>query len=230
MHRQDCSSTFKSEFGCRVVNSIISWLVIFAELTILGSVFVILSSAGNSIYLQHTWSSLAGVLVGIASITFATILSYVYDVKFLLIDTRKGEDETNKLAYVMTLFLGCVLLVYQLQGLLYVVLPRSFFNRTPLLKSFFLTSGMAKAERSTKQAAAFKINRMVENAIAHHDMIDARTSTRSKLKSSSRRGGSGNAMLHFQETQNLTEPVGGIMYTFRKIYDGTLFTQEGKFL
>jgi hypothetical protein len=67
---QDCDVKFKSEFGCRIVNSIISWVLIFAQLTILGSTFVILSSAGNSIYLEHTWKSMGYVMVG-----FTTLLN-----------------------------------------------------------------------------------------------------------------------------------------------------------
>ena len=226
------STKFRSEFGCRVVNSIISWMIIMAQLVILGTVFVSLASAGNSIHLQHNFTSLLGVLLGISCITVSCILSYVFEVEILLINTTKEDDKEDDplydFQYLTTLVLGCFLLLFQVKALLYVLIPRSIWEKLPS-SDFWLTSGMAKSEGSTKRAAAFKINRMVENAISQHDgkILDHDQSSRLKIRSSSKRSAFGQAMLNFQASADYREKVGGVWYTIKKMWNGSLFDEEG---
>ena len=66
-----------------------------AQLVLLGTIFVALSAAGNSIYLQHNFQSIAGVVLGILSITASCILTYVFEFKFFLINSYKSENFEN---------------------------------------------------------------------------------------------------------------------------------------
>jgi hypothetical protein len=227
---QDCNAKFKSEFGCRIVNSIISWLLIFAQLTILGSIFVILTSAGNSIYLQHDWKSVGYILVGFISLFVFCILSYIFEVEFLLINTFKNEEtEEFRFAYISVVLLGCILILFKLKALLFAFLPRSVWEKT-LFRNYMFKSGMAHAEQCTKQAAAFKTNRMVSNALGHHQGARIE-STRVKItaRSSTKAGTSsfGIALLNFQATSHLREPAGGVVSAFRSMWNGSLFNEEG---
>jgi hypothetical protein len=209
------------------VNSIISWLIIFAQLSILGTLFVSCTSAGNSIYLQQNLSSIVAILVGMASLVVAAILSFAFEIKFLLIDTTKSDGGPDMFGYYFFLILGCFLMLFQLKALAYVILPRSLWKRIPF-KDFFLTSGTSKAERSTKQAAAFKTSRMVENALIHHASGTFGNSMRTTFKSiTSSRVAYGAALLHYDATSDLREPRGGIISTYRNMINGKLFSEEG---
>ena len=202
-----------------------------AQLVISGSLYIILSTAGNSIHLQHNLASLIGVLIGIATITASCILSYVFDFKFFLINTFKDPSQVYQFAYIFAMILGCFLLLFQVKALLYVLIPRSWWKELPF-QSFWLTCEMAKAECCTKKAAAYKINNMVEHAIAQHNgsAIEKSREKRSKVRSSSVQNAFGNAMLSFQATSDHLEETGGIWYTFRKMWDGSLFSEEGIYI
>ena len=204
-----------------------------AQLIILGSIYVILTTAGNSIHLQHNFASFIGVVVGIVAITISCILSFSFDVQFFLINTYKYPDYAWQFVYIFALGLGCFLLLFQIKALLYVLIPRSIWKKLPF-GSFWLTCEMAKSERCTKQAAAYKVKKMVGHAIAQHDgsSLDDTKSERLKLKlkTSSFTSSHAKAILSFQGTADHREQAGGILYTFRKIWDGSLFTEEGVFI
>jgi hypothetical protein len=206
-------------------------MIIMAQLVISGSLYIILSTAGNSIHLQHNLASLVGVLIGIATITASCILSYVFDFKFFLINTFKDPSEAYQFAYIFAMILGCFLLLFQVKALLYVLIPRSWWKELPF-QSFWLTCEMAKAECCTKKAAAYKINNVVEHAIAQHNgsAIEKSKEKRFKVGSSSVQNAFGNAMLSFQATSDHLEETGGVWYTFRKMWDGSLFSEEGIYI
>lgn len=231
--RQSCEK-FNSEFGCRVTNSIISWIFIFLQLSILGTAFITLASAGNSIYLGRNLRSFAGAIVGICTITTVCFLSYFFEIQLLIINTIKSENEQNKFAYIFVFALGCILTLYQIQGLITVCLPDYFWRCLPVrLQEFLIIPGMAKAERCTKQAASYKVNRMVDSALGHHagdlnKYTDHGATYRMKVKSSANQGAFGQAMIHFQATSEFREPVGGVFYTFKRMWNGSLFNEEGK--
>jgi hypothetical protein len=220
-----------SEFGCRVANSIIAWMMIMAQLIVLGTIFVLLSTAGNSIYLQHDLPGFLGVVVGIATITASCILSYIFNVKFFLINTNKAPEYEYQFVYGFALALGCFLLLFQVKALLYVLIPRSIWKKLPFA-SFWLTCEMAKAECCTKQAAAYKIKNMVDHAFDQHNgsSLEKSEGASIKLRGSSLKRSHANAMMSFQATADHREQVGGILYTFRKMWNGSLFKEEGVYI
>ena len=202
-----------------------------AQLIILGSLYVALSTAGNSIHLQHDFSSFIGVILGIVTITISCILSYIFDVKFFLINTNKNPAYEYQLTYAFALALGCFLLLFQIKALLYVLIPRSTWKKLPFA-TFWLTCEMAKSECCTKQAAAYKIKKMVEHAISHHDgssLADAKSASL-KMQRSTFTSSHAKAIMCFQATADHREQVGGIRYTFRKMWDGSLFKEEGVYI
>ncbi|KAI2493596.1 hypothetical protein MHU86_20954 [Fragilaria crotonensis] len=220
--QQDCPTTsFMSEFGCRVGQSIVAWLMLMVQLIILGTIFVILSTAGNSIHLQHNLPSFVGVMLGIVTIMFSSMLSYIFEVKFFLINTNKSSSAEGQFGYGFALALGCVLL-FQIKSLLYVLIPRSTWKNLPFA-NFWLTCEMAKSECCTKQAAAYKIKNMVDHAFAQHDgsILRKAESARVKLKASSFKSANAKAMMSFHATADHRERVGGILYTFRRMWNGS---------
>jgi hypothetical protein len=142
-------------------------MIIMAQLVILGTIFVSLSTAGNSIYLQHNFLSFSGVILGIFSITASCILSYVFEFKFFLINTNKSDDFERQYAYHFALILGCFLLLFQIKALFYVMISRLTWKTLPY-SNFWLTCEMAKTESANKKAASRKIDNMVKNALSKH--------------------------------------------------------------
>lgn len=218
-----------------MTNSIISWIFIFLQLSILGTAFITLASAGNSIYLGRNLRSFAGVIVGILTITTVCFLSYFFEIHLLIVNTIKSDAEQFQFVYICVFVLGCVLTFYQIQGLINVCLPDYFWGCLPArVREFLIIPGMAKAERCTKQAASFKVNRMVDSALGHHagdlnEYTDHGATYRMKVKSSVNQGAFGQAMIHFQATSEFREPVGGVFYTFKRMWNGSLFNEEGTY-
>jgi hypothetical protein len=206
-------------------------MIIMAQLIILGTIFVALSTAGNSIYLQHNLLSLTGVVLGILSIMASCILSYAFEFKFFLINTYKSDDFEKQYAYHFALILGCFLLLFQIKALLYVVISRSTWKKLPF-SNFWLTCEMAKTESANKKAASRKIDNMVKNALSKHSgsVFNDIKDFRMKVRKSSMKTAFGNAMLNFQATVDHREQIGGFFYTFRKIWDGSLFQEEGIYI
>jgi hypothetical protein len=152
------------------------------------------------------------VLVAIASLVVAAILSFVFKTEFLIIDTTKTHVAHSDFGYVLFLILGCSLILFQFKALLYVLFPRSLWKQLPFTDLFLMT-GTAKAERCTKQAAAFKTNKMIENALFHHESGIFGDSTRTKSITPGRVA-YGSALLHFDATSDL-RAKGGIVATCR---------------
>lgn len=97
--------------------------------------------------------------------------------------------------------------------------------------SFWFVTEMAHCERCTKQAAAFKINKVIENAIGHHEgaMVEKASNWINAVSSTSSRSNTafGTALLNFQAMAHCRELSGGIVFSFKKIFDGSILNEEG---
>ena len=216
----DCDK-FNSDFSCRVTLSIVAWLSVFAQLSILGTSFVLLASAGNSVYVKRDCFSLVGILVGIGTLVICCICSYFVKVRIFFANTDRGDDSVDNYIAAFALVLGLLLLCFQIKTLFIILVPEDWYENIHVLDGFTV-SGMAKAESRTKKAAAWKIKKMVQNAFQLHD-CDASTKNSSKRVVESY----GRAMLAYDATLHDREKVGGIRWTFLKMWDGSIFTEEG---
>ena len=111
---------------------------------------------------------------------------------------------------------------------------------------------MEKEEQATKAAASFKIQSMVEHAMLLHgeppsSLQDMRASSvsetvlsfTSSLHSSVKKpkttvkaiqGTTNQALLNFHRMQDAREETGGVIWTLKKTFNGSLFSQEGVYL
>jgi hypothetical protein len=200
------------------------------HLIILGTVFISLATAGNSIHLQHNFRSLLCVLLAISSITVCCILFFdVIEVEFFLINTTTRPS--NEIAAVATLVLGCILLLFQVKALLYVLISRSIWS---IWKKYLSRTSGAVVEWENLKVVPSELPPLksigwVKNAISQHDgkILDHDKSSRLKIRSSSKRSVFGQAMLNFQASADYREKVGGVWYTIKKMWNGSLFDEEG---
>lgn len=201
---------------------------------------VFLASAGNSIYSTRSVGAFLYLLVGMATVICTTILAFVYELKFYFVNTTRSEDDIipKDFQYYVILSLGIILLFYQVKALLFFFVPQSAFLSTVKLSFFvsLLVPGMAKSEKMTKQAASFKMAKMVTDAVALHEGTLAGSSLRSSKKRMSSANvaagdtevsGFGDALLNFHATVDDRESYGGVIWCWKSIWKGTIWSEEG---
>ena len=226
----DCDN-FQSEFGCRVANSIATWLVIFLQLSVLGTSVVVLSSLGNSIYAEkdYKYRSLPSLFVAVAAITLAFLTPFFYQREFFFANTTRSDDPVGNFLGGLTLLLGFILVSFQFKVLLVIVIPENWYANSPVFRRF-LVSGTARKECRTKKACRFKVSAMVQDALEMHSMSLPASSSSSSNRIASGTFAYGGALLAFESTRNDREEVGGILWAFKNMWNGKIFDEEGVWL
>jgi hypothetical protein len=84
----DAETSALTDFGCQLANSIIAWIEVFLELSIIGFPLIYLSTLGNSIYARRNsrWTYLA-FLVGIVTVLVYTVGFYSAEFHIKILDT-----------------------------------------------------------------------------------------------------------------------------------------------
>jgi hypothetical protein len=213
------------EFGCKIVNGILRWLVIFLELSILGTAFIFFGSAGNSLFV-HKPLAFIRLLLGMTTVVFATIVSVFVTVDSQVISTTKDDDFYA--IYWTTFVLGCILLFLQVLAMIRLFVPSRVLQRFKPLE-FFFTAGMEKMERRTKIAAQRKVSGMVENALNLHDP-SSNMQDEAPDSSSRHMTALGKALLNYQIHPEDTEQVGGVLWAWKRVWNCSIFEDEGVWL
>ena len=209
-------------FGCLVANSITRWLFIFVQLSIVGTAFVFLASLGNDSYTSNRCHSIGFTMVGMVSIFLFTGLTFFVKIDAYIVDTRKKKN--LKFIYAAAFTMGIVLLALQFIHLLRLLYP------DPKLKwvDSILTPSMTKAEVQIKHAAAFKMKKLLKNALALHEgvnLMDAGMKSSSAL--TTRPGAFGQALLSYQLSEGMTEPSGGLWWAWKRYWSGAITYEDG---
>lgn len=223
----DCNNM--SETGCQICQAIVNWLVIMAELSILGTAFIVSASLGNSVYpTNFLW-----IVIGMGAVSLFVLVPYFKDIESDIISTEKEPEMHWQVAYTLSMLCGFTLLATSVLNVVQRtisnwydtdgdgVLDNSEFRGR---FSWMLIPQMVRLEAQLKQAASYKMNLMLRNACEVHEVaeFDGRTSFGEGDTAY------GKAMLAFARHSDRTEEItGGILNTWRKIFDGSLFTEEG---
>lgn len=199
----------------------------------MGTSFVVLASAGTSVYSRAGFGAVILVFIGVCAVVLASICTYAFDGDYVLFEINKVDGLLNDAGYTMCLVVGIILILMHLKKLAFILVPKTLLERIPG-SSFWLIPGMAKAERATKRAADYKIEKMIENSMMMHAPVpgtfssSVRMSTRAGAGAgASGRGAFGVALLNFQATQDEREDCGGVMWAYRKIWNGSIFQEDG---
>jgi len=226
----NCDSVTEAakHFGCQIANGIIHWFMIMLELSIMGTIFICLSSLGNSIY--HV--SIIASLFGIGAVATFIIVPFAMEFETFFFSTIKQVDQLGmRMIYWISFLLGCTILVMQTVSLLRSIAPSKVFTRHPKIARRFAPP-IAVAESKMKQAAAFKLKRLLENAAGIHQRSDADNSRHINQRSAIQTA-YGKALLQYQQdaTPNCQyEEVGGMLWFIRNWRSGNLHNEEGIFL
>lgn len=163
------------------------------------------------------------LVIGIVTILFTTILSLAYVVETAVFSTTK--EDSFLAAYIGAATLGAILLILQVISLIGEFFSLEFLKKHAWLECL-LTPGMEKMERRTKKAAQKKVKRMVDNALVYHGESNHSIALSEDFQMTAR----GTALLNFQTREERTEQVGGIVWGWKRVFNGSIFDEEGIWL
>lgn len=135
------------------------------------------------------------------------------------------KDDRFLAAYIGAATLGFILLILQFLALLNEFFSLEFLKKHAWLEAI-LTPGMEKMERRTKLAAQRKLSLMVDNALDYHGDSHHSITLTDDFKMTAR----GTALLNYQTREEKTERVGGVLWGWKKVFNGSIFDEEGVWL
>lgn len=216
-------------FGCAISQQIINWLCLMAQLSILGTLFVVWASLGNS----TLPTSIVWIVIGIfPAVMF--VLAYFKSLDLWIVTTAKVEGYVYTVIYSFSLVGGIVLLLASILNIaqrgMYL---RYDLNRNGVIEAaevpgrFFgkwLIPGMVRLEACMKKSSSFKMNQLLRNASEIHKIIDIENSVSSDVTETQY----GKALLAYAQSSSRTEEIQmGFVKTCKKMYDRTLFEEDG---
>jgi len=191
--------------GCAIGESVFRWLARFVVSSSLGLTTIALGSLGNDLECTRVY------LPSIA------IISMVLN--WYAVCTGRIGNSNELFLQVVSLVLISVAIIVQLVHICTLLIPSHYYQRVPMLKRLFTAQTVVRAA-DLKKAAAFKTKEMVRNAI--HVV-------RKQQKGSVLETHFGQALMVFSKEQK-TKYVGGIKWTWQRIYNGQIFQQDGIWL
>jgi hypothetical protein len=147
-------------------------------------------------------------------------------------ETFEHEDKSDPYAarYYLSVILGAVLLTFQAVDLAFIVIPTAWLGMNRFVKNLVTPSGF-KAEAAQKKAASFKVSKMIDNALALHSNGPSFSSLKKSSSELSKSRGSLcsslQAIARFQLQESETETAGGVFWAWKKIFNGSIFAEEG---
>lgn len=174
-------------------------------------------------------------ILGMGCVVLFTFIPATLEGKFLesgeggaIINTEHPEEEEtiadSFLRYTM-MVCGAILILLSVQNLLDRLIPKHWIEDKSILKQIFSGGGNVAMEGYMKQAAAYKINHMIRNAMAIHKEADFEYGGGSQTESSY-----GRALLYFLKKTDEHEEVGGFFWAWKRLLTKKLFTEEGIWL
>jgi len=149
------------QFGCDAGTSIVNWLVVFAELSISGTLYIYLGSLGNWATGQpmegsNQMKTIGGVFVAMGAVACATIVPNFVQGKVFVWNSVKLDEWVP--LYWFCFALGIILICLQ-----FIRLISCCASLGPVGDG-----GKIRSEQCLKQSATRKVNVMVDNAMLMH--------------------------------------------------------------
>jgi hypothetical protein len=132
---------------------------------VIGFGFIFLITLGNS-EVSRRWLGLASTLVSMAFIVVVSALAFRYEVDTFFFSTSKVEAE--EAVYYVSFVTGILLLLLQFVQALRALFPSALRSRWVDV----LAPSPVTLERRTKQAAEYKVRRMIRRSLSCHQQPD----------------------------------------------------------
>lgn len=129
-------------------------------------------------------------------------------------------ENTTSYLITVSLVLGILTCLFHLNHSISMLIPSSWLASKPRLKAFF-SPGIVRAEANIKHAAAHKLSNMTDNALTLAENKDQDTVLETHF---------GQGLLAFEKQGKVYVRSGGVLWTWRRFYNGSLFNEEGIWL
>jgi cytochrome c-type biogenesis protein CcmE len=140
-------------------------------------------------------------------------------------------DDPLGATYYIALLMGLCLLAFQVVDVLYFVLPKKWLQSRSYLR-FLVTPAGIRQEAMMKKAAAVRMSKVLDNALALCGPNENVSPAKSEPGQSSRAGKTSTlpTLERFYMQPNQAETIGGVLWAWRRIFNGSMFVEEGIFL
>jgi len=208
-------------FGCSIGNKIFGWIYRLTQFMVSGTVILIVLNLGNN----PRSVGILGILEIIASMVGTVIFTFIpanIEIQFWVFDTSRHEG--NDILIDIINVIGAVLVSIQILHLVRIYKGSEIKYEKNSWITKFLTFGETylKDEHAMKQAAAFKTNRMVNNAYALHQHISG-----AKHLSSNDMSTNARSLRNYNKASDDYELVGGLIWSLKMYCNGSLAKSEG---
>lgn len=110
--------------------------------------------------------------------------------------------------------------------LIYFFLPKGWLSRTGGFGTIITPAGI-RQETAAKKAASLRMSQMLQNALNLQPGQEHNIKEDAVRRSLKKMAPDCSAMERFQMLPKVTEAVGGVSWVWKRVFDGTLFSEEG---
>mmetsp|Transcript_26472 Transcript_26472/g.39307 ORF Transcript_26472/g.39307 Transcript_26472/m.39307 type:complete len:1089 (-) Transcript_26472:205-3471(-) len=221
---QDDDGDSDGKVTCPLIRGIVGQLLLISKLIIFGGLYIVFGSTGNSIEGQETIAQMVIYSSLFLGMNFAFFFP-TFDVPLVMRSPGyKEADIWQKIALAFALAVSCSQIFHTV-----MIYMR---NHRPKWKKAFqchFLGGNVKYEAKIKQSALFKVDNMIQNAYDVHRQV-IRSKERKGSFSDDNSGflsNFGMAVNEYSKRDGLTTYVGGITLVWQRMWDGSLFTEDG---
>mmetsp|Transcript_7578 Transcript_7578/g.10107 ORF Transcript_7578/g.10107 Transcript_7578/m.10107 type:complete len:1103 (-) Transcript_7578:474-3782(-) len=204
-------------FECSLGQSVVSFLIIMAASSFIGTLFFGLANAGNDVTCKNPKTAM--IAIGGSLLFFFAPLVFSKNLRVIRQEAEEGY------MVIVLMVIGSFLIACQLLNVLRIVLSEEAVGNHKYLQ-YLVAGSNARNERSTKQAADYKITQMLLNAFKLHTENKNRAidliSTNEENESTHEL-----ALLNFTKVSVKTETVGGFLWAWKSFLSGSLHNREG---
>jgi hypothetical protein len=209
-------------FGCILVSKIITWMVFAIVLSLTGYLVIIPLSIGNAPEERAPWRNFVALIFALI-ITWIPYISVTAFERSIEPPYESGTPEytVNDLTFHsfqwVTRFFGMLVSLLILIQLILALIGQRSIRASEFLSTLFVTSHVRGTARS-KKAATRKINTVLQNA---HSLQPQKASgqTSAAMKE--------DVMANFVLRGEIYEDCGGLFWTWKRVFSGALFDEEG---
>lgn len=180
----------------------------FSANSLYGILLIGFGSVGNNIACRYFWIP----FIAIACIAALILFPYV--------TYGSTGNSGAHFSHEASMLLGLFTLLFHFSHVLDMLLPTRWTQRNKWTTAFFGSDGV-KAEARIKRAASHKINLMTSNALELAEIKNKDVVLETHF---------GQGLMAFANSGKSFEPAGGIVWTWKRIFNRTAFNQEGIWL
>uniref|UniRef100_A0A7S2VG97 Uncharacterized protein n=1 Tax=Entomoneis paludosa TaxID=265537 RepID=A0A7S2VG97_9STRA len=236
--RLDHSCNSSSIYWCKIAETIFSWFVIACVLIIYGVGYIVPLSIGNSATDRSARRSFfsCGYSVLNAVIPFCLINYYQRNPDMVEGDVARETIQVDYFSTAQNLALAVGLTLsgmFFIQGFFMSCVNHDHPHLMPKLLKPITTAAAWNGEIRVHKAATMKIQKIVSNALSLHNAdaelksINALSENLTRSAKHALTGSHDYTMRNYVVHGEKLEPVGGLVWSWWKFFDGTLFDHEG---